>query len=282
MGADMQVQQINIDYIQADNRLRVVDGDHVEGLVASIKEIGLQQPLQVRLKPRSKSVYLLVAGAHRLEACRKLDMETVPCSVVAVDELEARMQEIDENLFRHELTPLDRAAFLAERKRVYEEMHPETKAGVAGGKVRQGSATATIAFAEQTAEKLRLGRRTIESAVKMHNSLAPDVRARLAGTWIARSGKDLEALSRLPPTDQARVLAATDLDGDGKQAEKVAQIVKRLKGKTPAADQTSLEQRELVKLVKCWDSVSVATKKSFIEHLKDTPYLKDDNKAEVA
>ena len=58
---------------------------------------------------------------------------------------------LDENLMRAELSPAERAKATARRKAVYLKLHPETAAGVAGGKARQGSASAKLAFAEDTA-----------------------------------------------------------------------------------------------------------------------------------
>ena len=58
---------------------------------------------------------------------------------------------------------LARGEHLAKRKEVYERMHPETKAGVAGGKARQGSANEIISFAgfaADTATKTGLTDRT--------------------------------------------------------------------------------------------------------------------------
>jgi hypothetical protein len=43
-----------------------------------------------------------------------------------------RLQEIDENLVRADLSPAERAAHHAERKRLYEREHPETRNGATG------------------------------------------------------------------------------------------------------------------------------------------------------
>ena len=43
---------------------------------------------------------MLVAGRHRLEGARRLGWGTIACSVVEMDERQARMWEIAENLHR--------------------------------------------------------------------------------------------------------------------------------------------------------------------------------------
>jgi ParB-like chromosome segregation protein Spo0J len=57
---------------------------------------------------------VLVAGAHRLEAARRAGMKRIDCTFIEGDETEARIVQIEENLFRNDLTVLQRAELLAE------------------------------------------------------------------------------------------------------------------------------------------------------------------------
>jgi len=43
----------------------------------------------------------------------------------------AELAEVDENLIRSPLTPAQEASAIFRRKAIYEELHPETEAGVA-------------------------------------------------------------------------------------------------------------------------------------------------------
>jgi hypothetical protein len=56
----------------------------VSDLVASIREVGLLQPLLVI--PRESSGFELVAGRHRLTAARKAGLAAVPCLLVSADD----------------------------------------------------------------------------------------------------------------------------------------------------------------------------------------------------
>jgi ParB family chromosome partitioning protein len=87
---------------------RQPDKQVVKRLAASIKEIGLQQPISVR-RP-VKGQYQLIAGLHRLEAVRSLGKGSILASVVTCDDTAARLWEISENLHRKDLTPDERAA----------------------------------------------------------------------------------------------------------------------------------------------------------------------------
>jgi hypothetical protein len=57
---------------------------------------------------------VLVAGAHRLEAARRSGLEHIDCKFFEGDETEARIVQVEENLFRKHLTVLQRAELLAE------------------------------------------------------------------------------------------------------------------------------------------------------------------------
>lgn len=85
---------------------------------------------------------MFIAGGHRLEAAKRLGWEEIEAKIwTDVTDDWAAIMEIDDNLAGAEMNALDTAVFLATRKQVYERLHPETKAGVAGGLARQGSAT---------------------------------------------------------------------------------------------------------------------------------------------
>lgn len=96
---------LNLDEIVVGDR-RPVSEDAVKRLAQSIRQIGLQHPITVR---SVRGAWVLVAGRHRLEACRRLNLSTITASVARLDEIDAEMWEISENLHRAELTALERS-----------------------------------------------------------------------------------------------------------------------------------------------------------------------------
>jgi ParB-like chromosome segregation protein Spo0J len=76
----MEDVTIRIDevYVPAKHR-RELDPATVESLAESILEIGLQTPISVR---RDGERFVLVSGAHRLEACKALGEETITAIIV--------------------------------------------------------------------------------------------------------------------------------------------------------------------------------------------------------
>ncbi len=98
----MDVGTVYTDAVTVPQGRRPVKAETVGRLAESIKAIGLQQPISV-WSPDAETV-VLVAGAHRLEACRRLDIDEIPAVFVEMDELEREMWEISENLHRLDLT----------------------------------------------------------------------------------------------------------------------------------------------------------------------------------
>lgn len=105
------------------SRLRAgVNETAVSGLMASIGKIGLRTPLSVRWdKGNADPTIVLIAGRHRLEACKRLQMPLIDCLVFDGDEADARLWEIAENLHRADLTVLERSEHIAEWVRLTEE-----------------------------------------------------------------------------------------------------------------------------------------------------------------
>lgn len=128
---ELGLQTIRVADIDVVDRLRHVDENHAQMLAQNIKETGLRSPIEVRVNKKGDR-FTLIAGGHRLKATQINEMVEIKAFVFEATDDEARLYEIDENLIRHDLNPLDRAVFMAERKRLYEALHPETAAGVAG------------------------------------------------------------------------------------------------------------------------------------------------------
>lgn len=209
----LEFRDAPVEAIQVGPRLRTVDADWADALAGMIAAQGLQHPISVF--PVGRDRYTLMAGAHRLAAVRSLGLPTIQCGVFAPEtenvQLEARLHEIIENIGRRELSVLDRAANLAELKRVHEALYPGTRRGVAGGKARQNSATDILSFAESVAAKTGLSARTIRRAVALLDGLDQSVIGLLQGLKIADNGAQLRAFAKLAPDVQiaaAEALAA--------------------------------------------------------------------------
>lgn len=84
------------------------DEDALASLTASVRELGVLQPLLVR--PIAEGRYELVAGERRLRAAKRAGLPTVPVVVRAVDDTSSLEHALVENLHREDLNPLEEAA----------------------------------------------------------------------------------------------------------------------------------------------------------------------------
>jgi len=258
------IVSLPISTIRAGDRLREVDQDHVDFIAVSLDENGLRSPLWVRVAG-ADGLHDLIAGAHRLAAATQLGWDEIRCEVMDVDDLDAKMLEIDENLFRRELTCLDRAAFLAERKDVYEALHPESKRGVVGQSAMNNQTDNLVSlvpsFAEATAIKLGVDARTVFRAIARARNIAPDVRKMIATTWVAQKGAALDALARLQP-DEQRAAVAILLKERGPKTIPLA--LAELRG-TPIEQDT--DEAEYAALIKAWRRAGKRARDQFVAFL---------------
>jgi ParB/RepB/Spo0J family partition protein len=137
--------------------MRMLRPEVVDALAESITTQGLQQSILVR--PRDGGGYWLVAGRHRFEACRQLKHPTIRADVRDLDDMAALLVEIDENLVRADLSPAERALHIGRRKKLYEQLHPETKHGAVGRKGK--SSQDENSFVNQTVATTGKARATV-------------------------------------------------------------------------------------------------------------------------
>lgn len=86
---------------------RSFDEESLEDLTASIRELGILQPLLVR---EVDGHFELIAGERRLRAARRAGLATVPVVVRTADDTGSLEQALVENLHRQDLNPLEEAA----------------------------------------------------------------------------------------------------------------------------------------------------------------------------
>lgn len=92
-----------------DNQpFRMYSDNRLDALVNSIKENGVIDPIIVR--PIGDDKFQILAGRHRVKACKILGMTEIPHIVANVDENHAKLILVDTNLCqRMELLPSERA-----------------------------------------------------------------------------------------------------------------------------------------------------------------------------
>ncbi len=223
----IETAKLAIASILVPPRLRPIDPATVEMLAASFAERGQDTRIIVRVSDDEDEglVYRLIAGAHRLAAATRLGWTHIAAEIVEAGDDEARLIEIDENLVRRELSALDRAIFLAERKAVWERLHPETAHG--GARKSRKEQVANLAtwsrFSKDAANRTGLSERTIQRAAELVRRLHPAARDALRLSDLADNQSQLFALADLEPEAQLAV-ARTIAEGQATSLAKAKEV----------------------------------------------------------
>ena len=86
------------------------DEESMATLTASIKELGILQPVLVRQVGEAADEYQLIAGERRWRAARRAGLQTIPVLVQTADETRSLEHALVENLHRQDLNVLEEAA----------------------------------------------------------------------------------------------------------------------------------------------------------------------------
>ncbi|MBQ9741231.1 MAG: ParB/RepB/Spo0J family partition protein [Kiritimatiellae bacterium] len=95
-----------------------ITSENVADITASIREIGLIQPLVVMKDPEKKPTdgvdfYLVVAGHRRFKGCVDAGLSPIPCDAIDCDVSTAKRVTMIENLQRRDVDPLMEADLIA-------------------------------------------------------------------------------------------------------------------------------------------------------------------------
>jgi ParB family chromosome partitioning protein len=86
------------------------DEETMAMLAASIKELGVLQPVLVRPLGSTETEFELIAGERRWRAARRAGLQTIPVLVQTADDANSLEQALVENLHRQDLGVLEEAA----------------------------------------------------------------------------------------------------------------------------------------------------------------------------
>ena len=165
--------RIKISEIKINPGRREAEPKAIEELAKSIAAVGLMNP--VTLDQNNT----LIAGLHRLEAAKLLGWTEIECTAMGMDDVQAELAEIDENIVRTRLNRQELCEQLLRRKEIYETLHPETRHGMRNGQTAKNANLATLetkSFAEDTAEKTGMSKRAVSRLLQIANNLTGDAR----------------------------------------------------------------------------------------------------------
>ncbi len=266
---------IGLDQIAVGPRLREVDEAAVKQLAESMDRIGLQNPIQVRHnfgidsdtgdyeRDLDKGGFALVAGAHRVEAARRLGWGRIEAFVLddpSPDEL--ALVEVDENLIRAELTPLHRGRFVARREELRRKLDPASRRGGDRKSTEfqrksktesSGFGFSPPSFVEETADLTSFSKATVERALRIGKRILPELQDELEDTPVARREGDLYRLAGLSQAQQLRALER--LREAGEPPETLAALLQKTDA-PPAPPRAPTRTQQFGKLESAWSQIA--------------------------
>ncbi len=129
------VVRLPLDQIEVEGRLREVRESFIENLMLMAEDTGITTPVHVR---KVGGRHVLIDGAHRLAAARRMGLVDIACLLVECRADEARAMEASNNLGAARMTPLHTVVFAASWRQDYYSMHPERKPGLFKGNQYSG------------------------------------------------------------------------------------------------------------------------------------------------
>lgn len=263
-----EFKTLALDKILVPDRLRAVEDDEAFMIAQSISRVGLLNPITVRSTPAAARPYTLIAGAHRLRATELAGLKTIDAAVVKADMAEGQMVEIEENIFRNDLSALDRAIFVQKYRELWEEKNGEIRRGNpdlanSDNLTELDEDSAQGQFFLRVSERMGLSRRGVERAQFIGKRLSPDLRSRLRGTAVADNQSQLLKLARLEGDRQRLVATALDQGHELPEALDLTDPAARAKAVK------SVQQELLERLISTWARTDEKTRTAFLAHVEE-------------
>lgn len=268
---------IRTDEVDEGQRLRPVDPVWAEALGQIMAREGQDTPIQVcRLPGRQR--WTLVTGAHRLAGAKSAEIEYLRAEIVGADRDDRRLREVRENLWRSDLAPIDRAAFIAEAVAIHKRragIDPTADGRVGSAAARwqkaveteASDATATIAvvygWSDEVGEAIGLSARTVRNDLMLYRRLAPSLVEKLRAVRhsVLSNATQLRALAKLDDQAQARTVELLTVPGASLnygQPRTVADAIAHPLGAKPAGVKPTAENKRLSAFVGAFQRMSTA------------------------
>lgn len=218
---------VSIDQIRIGSNRRPVKGEKVTELQESIRTNGLLNPITVDKQLN------LIAGLHRLTACRLLGLEAIECHIVNYENSDqSRLAEIDENLIRNELEPLERSELWLERDQILERMGFRAKVGDNQYTVKGGEMVSLpLKRTAELAREVGYSERTFQHGKQIAKSIHPEVKEIIKGSPIADSPTALLKVARagskerLLAEESQRAWELAQGTGDEQELARLAEVM---------------------------------------------------------
>lgn len=191
------------------------DDEALESLAASIRQVGVLQPIVVG-PADADGFYPLVAGERRLRAAKLVGLAEVPAVIRPTDDVSSLAEALIENVQREDLGPLEEAAAYRALMEDFSMTH------------------------EQVAQRVGKSRSAITNTVRLLNLAAPIQKLLNEGSLSAGAGRALLTVEY----EGKAVAIAEEAARDGWSVRQVEDAVRRLRegGEPKTVTRTAAER----------------------------------------
>lgn len=257
-----ELKTIALTDIHIGDRLREIDEDHAQVIAASIREIGLRSPIEVRATPAQKGgKFTLVTGGHRWRACQIAGLAEIDAFVVKADGRQAQLLEIAENLFRNDLSIIDRSIFVQRYRELWEEEHGEIKRGGDQKSKDHGDPLISGRFAQHVADRLGISEPSAKRLDQIARRLHPELRSALRHSPVADQTTTLLKLAKMEPAQQRRAAIGWRETGD------IKAVFSLLSGGAAPAPVRNADDVLFERLADVWSRAGADVRQRFLIHI---------------
>jgi len=220
------LESVEVRMIRPPRVILRTDNGPIKGLMLSIRDKGLLEPIIVR---PAEDGFEVVAGMRRFEACKKLGWRRLPAHVVELDDREAFEVSLLENIQRETLNPIEEAR--AFRNYVEEFGYGgETELARRIGKSQEyvSRRIGLLSLPQRVQDEIM--RRRIAPSVAQELTMLTDDDAEEMAEEIGSEGLSLREVRRIIRRRQARERGTLDpgfLEGDPEATERRVRRISR-------------------------------------------------------
>ncbi|MBD8062012.1 ParB/RepB/Spo0J family partition protein [Oceanitalea stevensii] len=204
--------EITVDDVVANRRQprQVFDEDELEELAASIREVGVLQPIVVRALPEGEEArYELIMGERRWRASQLAGNATVPAIIREVEDDDLLRDALLENLHRAQLNPLEEAAAYQQLLEDFSCTHEELASRIARSRPQISNTLRLLKLPPLVQRRVAAGILTAGHARALLGLSDPAAMERLAQRIVAeglsvRTTEEIVALGDEPTAPEMR------------------------------------------------------------------------------
>ncbi|WP_297773065.1 ParB/RepB/Spo0J family partition protein [uncultured Roseovarius sp.] len=271
----IETREMALDDIEVHERLRPVDEMGLGAILMTLREgEAPSDPVDVRRVRRNGVVsYRLIDGMHRVEAARRQGQLTIRASIYEGTDADARMMEIERNLARAEMKPVDRAVFLLAYKEAYEKKYPEARAAIGEAlAAKRWDATGIMpvaSFAARVGEMAGQNETTVRRQYRAVSALSPEEISALrdAPRWVGY--KDMAEIGKITEPEERGFVIGKLSAGEANTVKAARKTYAASQGKAPTPP--SDRDQKLARLADAWARAGERNRRKFVE----------DNAAEI-